>query len=80
MDYSYARRFRKLAPAYPDGKRKAFTMSYDDGNTCDEKLVALMRRYGVKGTFNINAGRFYEEGDPLPQERRWRHLTVQEAV
>lgn len=42
---------------FPEGKVKAFTMSYDDGVLQDRKLVALMHKYGVKGTFNINSGR-----------------------
>ena len=43
--------------AFPEGKRKAFTMSYDDGVQQDKKLLGLMHRYGIKGTFNLNSGR-----------------------
>lgn len=35
---------------------KAFTMSYDDGVFQDRRLVHLMNKYGIKGTFNINSG------------------------
>lgn len=41
---------------YPGGKKKALTMSYDDGNTEDRRLVELFNRYGFKGTFHLNAG------------------------
>lgn len=41
---------------FPGGKRKALTLSYDDGVLQDRRLVELMNRYGVKGTFNINTG------------------------
>ncbi len=41
---------------FPGGKQKAFTMSYDDGVTQDERLIAYMNQYGIKGTFNLNAG------------------------
>ncbi|MDE5909010.1 MAG: polysaccharide deacetylase family protein [Lachnospiraceae bacterium] len=41
---------------FPDGKKKAFTMSYDDGTIHDRKLVELMNRNGIRGTFNLNAG------------------------
>ena len=41
---------------FPGGKKKAFTMSYDDGVTQDEQLIALMERYGIRGTFNLNPG------------------------
>lgn len=39
---------------FPDGKRKALTLSYDDGIVQDRHLVELMDKYGVKGTFNLN--------------------------
>ena len=35
---------------------RAITFSFDDGVTQDERLVALMRKYGLKGTFNLNTG------------------------
>ncbi len=40
---------------YPGGKSKAFTISYDDGVRCDLQLVNLMRKYGIRGTFNVNS-------------------------
>ncbi len=43
---------------WPGGKDRAFTMSYDDGVRQDARLTALMRKYGLKGTFNLNSGRF----------------------
>lgn len=39
---------------FPGGKRKALTLSYDDGIVQDRHLVELMDKYGVKGTFNLN--------------------------
>ena len=44
---------RKL---YPDGKTKAFNISYDDGVIQDTRFVELLNRYGLKGTFNLNYG------------------------
>ena len=41
---------------YPGGKKKAMTFSYDDGVVQDRRLVELFNQYGVKGTFNLNAG------------------------
>lgn len=41
---------------FPDGKRKALTLSYDDGVVQDRHLTDLMRHYGIKGTFNLNSG------------------------
>jgi signal transduction histidine kinase len=39
---------------FPEGKMKAVTFSYDDGVGQDIRLVALLDKYGLKGTFNIN--------------------------
>lgn len=41
---------------FMDRKKKAFTLSFDDGVTQDVRLVELMNRYGLKGTFNLNTG------------------------
>lgn len=38
-----------------NGKRKALTFSYDDGVQEDKALVALLNRYGMKGTFNLGS-------------------------
>ncbi|MDB5085376.1 MAG: polysaccharide deacetylase [Bacilli bacterium] len=43
---------------YPDGKNKALTMSYDDGQIHDRKLVEIFNRFGIRGTFNLNSGLF----------------------
>lgn len=40
---------------FSNGKRKAVTFSYDDGHICDERLVDLFDKKGVKCTFNLNA-------------------------
>ncbi len=39
---------------FPGWRKKAFTMSYDDGVEQDIRLIEIMQRHGVKGTFNIN--------------------------
>jgi hypothetical protein len=41
---------------YPQGKRKALTFSYDDGQIFDRKLVEIFNRYGLKATFHLNSG------------------------
>lgn len=48
---------------FPEFKRKAVTLSYDDGVIFDEKLIDILNRYGLKATFNINSGLFYPAGD-----------------
>ena len=54
---------RKL---YPQGKKKAFVLTYDDGVLQDVRLVLLLNRYGLKGTFHLNS-RLME------QEFVWHH-------
>ncbi len=49
---------------FPQGKKKALTFSFDDGVLQDRRLVAMMNRCGVKGTFNLNSGKFgRKQGD-----------------
>ena len=40
---------------FPGFLSKACTLSYDDGVREDERLIEIMRKYGLKGTFNINS-------------------------
>ena len=37
------------------GKMKAVTFSYDDGVTQDQRLIALLNKYGLKCTVNLNS-------------------------
>lgn len=40
---------------YPNGKTKAFTISYDDGVLDDIKLLSFMEECNIKGTFHLNS-------------------------
>jgi peptidoglycan/xylan/chitin deacetylase (PgdA/CDA1 family) len=44
-----------------DGKSKVLTLSYDDGVVQDIRLIGLMNKHGIKGTFNINTGCYFPE-------------------
>ncbi len=46
---------------FPGFKDKAVTLSYDDGVVYDKKLIEIMQKNGLKGTFNVNAGLFAEK-------------------
>lgn len=46
----------KIYQAFPGGRAKALTMSYDDGKLADVRLLEIFNRYGIKGTFNLNYG------------------------
>ena len=72
-----------MKKCYPGGKKKAFNITYDDGVLQDERFVALLNRYGIKGTFNLNSQLMQEEftwihpnGMPVTRlsEDRVRHL------
>ena len=54
---------------WPQGKQKAFVLTYDDGVLQDVRLVLLLNRYGLKGTFNLNS-RLME------QEFVWHHEKI----
>jgi peptidoglycan/xylan/chitin deacetylase (PgdA/CDA1 family) len=41
---------------FPNGKLKALTLSYDDGVEQDRRLIEILNRSGIKGTFNISSG------------------------
>lgn len=58
---------------FPGGLKKALTLSYDDAVIEDKKLIEIMQRHGLKGTFNINTGLFAKESGH-------RRMTEQEAV
>ncbi|QAY67923.1 polysaccharide deacetylase family protein [Paenibacillus protaetiae] len=54
----------RIALCFPGGRHKALTFSYDDGHVADRKLVAMMNRYGLRGTFHLNAG-LLGQGDKI---------------
>lgn len=39
---------------FPEGRSKALTFSYDDGVKADLRLLEIFKKYGLKGTFNLN--------------------------
>lgn len=47
---------------FPEGRAKAFTLSYDDGVVADKRLLKILDSYGVKCTFNLNSGVFPDRG------------------
>ena len=51
---------------YPNGKQKAFNITYDDGILQDVRFVELLNKYNLKGTFNLNSG-------SMKQEFEWTH-------
>ena len=53
----------------PEGKEKAVTFSFDDAVVEDVRMIALLNKYQLKATFNVNTGCFGEK-DRMPIEDR----------
>ena len=51
---------------YPNGRKKAFNITYDDGVTQDIRFVQLLNRYGIRGTFNLNS-------QLMAEQFEWQH-------
>jgi hypothetical protein len=49
-------RLRRDYLRFPGGRGKAFTVSYDDGVIYDGRFINLLKKYGIRGTFNLNSG------------------------
>ena len=60
-----------------DGKTKVLTLSYDDGVVQDIRLIEIMNKYGLKGTFNINSGLYLPED--AVREKFYGRLKLSEA-
>ena len=67
-------------PIFPGGRMKAFTVSYDDAWPEDRRLIEIMNKYGVKGTFNINSGEKLFTDIPDPTELYRGHEVASHAL
>ncbi len=57
---------------FPGFKSRALTLSYDDGAIYDKRLIDIMNKNGLKGTFNINSGFLIDNAE--------RELTNEQTV
>ena len=64
---------------FPGFTKKALTLSYDDGNVEDIRLVEIMNRYGIKGTFNLNSSA-YTEGVQLYHHPRLDRQAIMDLL
>ena len=71
---------QKLILRFKDFKPKALTLSYDDGVEQDIKLIKIMDKYGIKGTFNINSGLFAKEGTIYDKGNVHRRMTKKQCL
>ena len=57
-------------------KKKAVTFSFDDGVAQDIRMIELMNKYGLKGTFNLNSMRLSKWGILRQEGMRICHYKV----
>lgn len=60
---------------FPKGKAKVLTLSYDDGLKWDMRLIEIMQKYGLKGTFNLNSGMFAPEEPVDPENNLYGRMS-----
>lgn len=58
---------------FPGGRKRALTFSYDDAVTQDVRLIEMLNRHGMKGTFNINTGLLGTESLHMQEDRTVTH-------
>ena len=65
---------------YKDGKRRALTMSYDDGRTQDLRLLNIFDLHGIRGTFHLNSGKLDDEKYINPSDVREKYRRHEVSV
>ena len=58
--------------------KKYFTLSFDDGTTEDEKMIALLKKYGIKASFCINTG-LMDGNDVIEVAGNWKRMSFDYA-
>lgn len=58
--------------------KKYFTLSFDDGTYEDEKMIALLKKYGIKASFCINTG-LMDGNDVIEVAGKWRRMNFEYA-
>ena len=64
---------------FPGGKAKALTLSYDDGMLQDIRMIDILRPAGIKCTFNINGGMFFDEEKEYPEGKIYTRMKLSDA-
>lgn len=60
---------------FPGGKKRALTLSYDDGVEQDVRLIEIMKKHGLKGTFNLNTGLYAPDRAVYPEGTIHRRMS-----
>ena len=53
--------YYEIFKRYPNFLTKAITLSFDDGQHFDRKMIEILNKYGVKCTFNLSSARLDED-------------------
>ena len=70
----------QLFMRFPGGVQRALTLSYDDGVEQDARLIEIMKKYGLKGTFNLNICEYAPEGTVYPSGQIHRRMTKRQVT
>lgn len=73
-------KLNELDMRFPNGKAKCLTLSYDDGVDQDIRLIELMKKYNIAGTFNISSGNYSPEDRVFEKGRVHRPLNKAAAL
>ena len=65
---------------FPNGKPRALTLSYDDGVQQDARLIEIMQKHGLKGTFNLNSGLYAPIGTVYEKGTVHRRMEMQQCT
>ncbi len=65
---------------FPQGRKKALTLSYDDGVEQDIRLMSLLDRHGIRCTFNLNSGLLAPENAVYPAGQVYRRMSRSAAA
>lgn len=65
---------------FPGVLGKALTLSYDDGVETDIRLIELMKKNGILGTFNLSSGIFAPEGTVYPEGQIHRRMPLSKIL
>ncbi len=69
-----------LEMLWPGARTRALTFSYDDGVTQDARLIKIMRKCGLKGTFNLNSGMLGGDKHIDPKDVKEQYAGFEVAV
>lgn len=70
----------KIDMRFPGGKPKALTFSYDDNVEQDFRLIDILKKNNLKGTFNLNSGLYKPEGTVYEKGTIHRPMSKEEAT